>query len=270
MIRPDELRAIRDGGIDLAFRRWDRPRVRVGARMRTAVGLVEVTSVERVALSRLTADDARRAGAASLAALRSALAHRTDRPVFRVGLRHAGPDPREALREQVPDADEVAALREWLDRLDRAATAGPWTRDTLRIIDRSPGVRAPDLAAELGRPTAEFKRDVRKLKERGLTQSLDIGYRLSPRGAAVLGVPSSGPTRRPEPRCRGSAPRPPGRSPPRASPRSSTWPSRPRPTCSRCTASGRTRCEPCARPWPPAVEASAPVPNHVTLDTRPR
>ena len=192
MIRPDELRAIRDGGIDLAFRRWDRPRVRVGTRMRTAVGLVEVTSVERVALSRLTADDARRAGAASLAALRSALAHRTDRPVFRVGLRHAGPDPREALREQVPDADEVAALREWLDRLDRAATAGPWTRDTLRIIDRSPGVRAPDLAAELGRPTAEFKRDVRKLKERGLTQSLDIGYRLSPRGAAVLGVPSSG------------------------------------------------------------------------------
>ncbi len=189
MIRPDELRAIRDGELDLAFRRWDRPRVKVGTRMRTAVGLIEVTSVEQVAPSRLTADDARRAGAASVSALREALAHRTDRPVFRVGLRHAGPDPREALRDQVPDDAEVAALQAWLDRLDNAAATGPWTRETLRIIDHSPAVRAPDLAAELGRETAEFKRDVRKLKERGLTQSLDVGYRLSPRGAAVLGVP---------------------------------------------------------------------------------
>jgi hypothetical protein len=73
MIRPDELRSIRDGEIDLAFRRWDRPRVKVGTRMRTAVGLVEVTSVEQVAPSRLTADDARRAGAASVASLREAL-----------------------------------------------------------------------------------------------------------------------------------------------------------------------------------------------------
>lgn len=202
MIRPDELRAIRDGAIDLAFRRWDRPRVKVGTRLRTAVGLVEVTSVEQVAPSRLTTDDARRAGADSVAALREALAHRPDRPVFRVGLRHAGPDPREALREQVPDADEVATLRAWLDRLDRSAAIGPWTRATLAIIDRSPGVRAPDLAAELGRDTPEFKRDVRKLKERGLTQSLDVGYRLSPRGAAVLGVEvrDDGPSGTPLPR----------------------------------------------------------------------
>src|SRR5689334_23240825 len=125
MIRPDELRAIRDGAIDLAFRRWDRPRVKVGTRLRTAVGLVEVTSVEQVAPSRLTAEDARRAGAASVAALRGALEHRTDRPVFRVGLRHAGPDPREALRDQVPDDAEVTALRAWLDRLDGSAAIGP-------------------------------------------------------------------------------------------------------------------------------------------------
>ena len=32
-----------------------------------------------------------------------------------------------------------------------------------------------------------FKIDVRKLKELGLTESLDIGYRISPRGLAVLG-----------------------------------------------------------------------------------
>ena len=48
MIRPAELAAIKAGTIDLAFRRWARPRVVVGTRLRTSVGLVEVTSVEQV------------------------------------------------------------------------------------------------------------------------------------------------------------------------------------------------------------------------------
>ena len=202
MIRPAELSAIRDGEVDLAFRRWERPRVRVGTRLRTAVGLLEVTSVDQVPLSALRAEDARRAGAGSLAALRKALDHHPERPVFRVGLRHAGADPRESLRERVPDEEEIAQLREWLDRLDRSSREGPWTRDTLEIIDRSPGVRAPDLAAELGRETLEFKRDVRKLKEKGLTESLAIGYRLSPRGEAVLD--HGGPARQRPPRPEGT------------------------------------------------------------------
>jgi ribosomal protein S19E (S16A) len=47
-------------------------------------------------------------------------------------------------------------------------------------------VRAGDLADSLGRETPPFKVDVRKLKEMGLTESLEVGYRLSPRGRAVL------------------------------------------------------------------------------------
>ena len=186
MIRPAELDAIRDGEIDLAFRRWDRARVKVGTRLRTAVGLLEVTSVEQVSLSALRADDARRAGAVSLAALKRALSVRTSGRVFRVGLRYGGPDPRDSLREALPGPDEVAHILAGLDRLDAASPIGPWTRATLRSIDANPEVRAPELAAQLNRPTAEFKRDVRKLKERGLTESLAIGYRLSPRGEAVL------------------------------------------------------------------------------------
>ncbi|NYD32289.1 hypothetical protein [Nocardioides kongjuensis] len=186
MMRPAELEGVRAGTVDLAFRRWDRPRVKVGTRLRTAVGVVEVTSVEEVALSRLRAEDARRAGAASLTALKDALAARADRPVFRVGLRYGGTDPRETLRATVPDTTEIRTILAGLDRLDAASAIGPWTRTTLRIIDRNPEVRAPDLAAELGRETPDFKKDVRKLKERGLTESLAIGYRLSLRGEAVL------------------------------------------------------------------------------------
>jgi len=160
--------------------------VRVGTQLRTAVGLIEVTSVEQVAPSHLRAEDARRSGASSLEALKDALSVRADRPVFRVGLRHAGRDPREVLRETLPRAEEIPEILTGLDRLDSASSIGPWTRTTLRLIDAHPEVRAPELAAQVGRPTVEFKRDVRKLKERGLTESLAIGYRLSPRGEAVL------------------------------------------------------------------------------------
>ncbi|SNY55466.1 hypothetical protein [Paractinoplanes atraurantiacus] len=201
-MRPAELAAIRAGDIDLAFRRWERPRVKPGTRMRTAVGLVEITSVDRVPVRTLTAADARRAGAASLTALRQGLDRlHADRPVYRIGLKYAGADPRQALREAVPDAAETETIAAWLDRLDRASPTGPWTRATLLLIDELPATRAPELAERMGRDTPSFKQNVRKLKERGLTESLDIGYRLSPRGAAVLdheGHPRAG-RDRPEP-----------------------------------------------------------------------
>jgi len=194
MIRPAELAAIKGGTVDLAFRRWAKPRVVVGTRMRTAVGLLEVTSVEKA--GRITAEDARRAGAASLTALKAALAARPDDPVWRIGVAYAGPDPREALREQVPDHSEIAEIMARLERLDTSSAYGAWTRATLDLIDLNPTVRAPDLAAQVGRETADFKKDVRKLKELGLTESLDIGYLLSPRGRAVVDAGLSTPRER--------------------------------------------------------------------------
>jgi predicted transcriptional regulator len=56
----------------------------------------------------------------------------------------------------------------------------------LELIEARPATRAPDLAASLGRETQPFKTDVRKLKNLGLTISLERGYRLSPRGEAYL------------------------------------------------------------------------------------
>ena len=40
--------------------------------------------------------------------------------------------------------------------------------------------------ASAGSEPLLFKRRVRQLKELGLTESLEVGYRLSPRGADVL------------------------------------------------------------------------------------
>ena len=190
LIRPVELEAIKRGEIDLAFRRWDRPRLLPGTKMRTKVGLVEITAVDRVPASGITADDARRAGSPTRAALLALLEPRGDRPkhpIWRVGLRYAGEDPRIALRSSAElTDDERAQLHARLDRLDASSRHGAWTRDVLALIASNPARRAPDLAELRGLETVVFKRDVRKLKELGLTESLDVGYRISPRGQSLL------------------------------------------------------------------------------------
>jgi hypothetical protein len=98
-----------------------------------------------------------------------------------------GPDPREELAAQSSlSASDLADLRARLERFDELSHHGPWTTETLRLIESSPATRAADLAASVGRETAPFKLDVRKLKNLGLTYSLEVGYRLTPRGAAYL------------------------------------------------------------------------------------
>ena len=97
------------------------------------------------------------------------------------------PDPRaELARHDDLDADELATITRRLERLDRAAAAGPWTATVLRRLAAHPDRRAGDLAAMLGRETAPFQLAVRKLKNLGLTLSQPIGYQLSPRGTAYL------------------------------------------------------------------------------------
>jgi hypothetical protein len=183
LIRRPVLDAIAAGTVTCVFRRWDRPRVRVGGTQRTQVGVLEITSVDPVDEAGLTPEDAGAAGFADLTALQRA--QRGDGVLYRIGLRLAGPDPRVALREKrrLSKADR-AEIDTRLARMDRTAPHGPWTAAVLELIAENPGVRAPDLAARMGRETLPFKRDVRKLKELGLTESLEVGYRLSPRGRA--------------------------------------------------------------------------------------
>jgi DNA-binding MarR family transcriptional regulator len=56
----------------------------------------------------------------------------------------------------------------------------------LHAIASQPAVVSTTLAEQLGMERPAFKLNVRKLKALGLTESLDVGYRLSPRGRALL------------------------------------------------------------------------------------
>jgi hypothetical protein len=177
-----------DGTVTLAFRRWRRPAARAGSVHQTPAGLLRIEAVEPVAERDITEADARRAGFADLAALLAEQRRHTgDGELYRIELRPAGPDPRAALRERTDlDEDELAGVLARLARMDARSSHGQWTEVTLRLIAERPATRAADLAAGLGRERLPFKADVRKLKALGLTQSLDVGYRLSPRGRTVL------------------------------------------------------------------------------------
>jgi hypothetical protein len=174
LFRRRQLDEIAAGTVTLAFRRWERARVKPGTRLRTAVGVVAVEAVDEV--EDVSEAEARRAGVASRA---EAMAQQRPGRLYRIELRFDGPDPRIALRAGEPTPED-------LRRLERM---GPWAYEVLRAIAERPGVRAADLAAEFGREKRPFKADVRKLKELGLTESLPTGYRLSPRGRAALESP---------------------------------------------------------------------------------
>ena len=189
LFRQPFLDGIAAGRITLAFRKWRRPSVRAGGTLHTPAGLLAIEEVAAAADSALTPSAARRAGYASLGELRADLDAQRAGTLYRIRFRRAGDDPRIALREQGDlSSAECHALRRKLARLDSASSAGPWTAAVLRCIAAHPATRAADLNAKLrlGLDLAAFKLNVRKLKNLGLTESLGTGYRISPRGRAML------------------------------------------------------------------------------------
>lgn len=180
------LRGLADGRVGCTYRRWEVVRPKVGSRFTTSAGVVEVTSITPADQQLLTELDAADAGFDSVAELIKWSSAKGQGDLYRVGIVLAGPDPRVALRgADELDSGDVAALNTKLDRMDRAAEQ-PWTRETLRQIQRLPGVVSTELAAEVGQERHAYKLRVRRLKALGLTESLERGYRLSPRAGAYL------------------------------------------------------------------------------------
>jgi hypothetical protein len=167
-----------DGTVTVALRRWKRPSVKVGGTLQTPGGLLAIDEVRPVEPEDVTVEDAVAAG---FSEPRAALARlRPDGQLYRVRFHRICDDPRIELRQRTDlDEAEVAELLRIIDRL-------PWAIPVLRLIADNPGVVSTDLAPLMGMDRQPFKQRVRRLKAFGLTESLNVGYRLSPRGAAVL------------------------------------------------------------------------------------
>ncbi|MET9268305.1 hypothetical protein [Kribbella sp. NPDC003557] len=181
---------VASGQITVAYRRWAEPRVVEGRIYRTNAGRIEIDSIRQVNPDLIADGDAdlEPADRRNARDVRRRLRGDESLPTFLIRFHLVeGPDPREELAAQTElSPDDLDDLRARLGHFDELSHHGAWTLETLRLIQTRPATRAADLAAAVGRETAPFKLDVRKLKNLGLTYSLEVGYRLSPRGAAYL------------------------------------------------------------------------------------
>ena len=177
------LKSIASGEITLAFRRWDKPLAKTGGRQRTSVGELSIESVTEIQAEEVTDAYARAAGYASRTAMFAEPVFDGAAPLWRIAFSlHA--DPRIALRNSVPTGADLDDLLKRLDAKKARSDFDPFSY--LDLIADNEARRAPDLAAMLKLETKVFKRQVRQLKELGLTESLSVGYRVSPRGHAIL------------------------------------------------------------------------------------
>ncbi len=179
---------IAGGSVTLVLRRWDAPRAKAGGTQRTPAGTIRIDHVaQHPGTYRVSAAQARAAGYPDAAAAQAELDRRAARHTYLITVSYLAPDERPALAaDDGLSPEDAAAIDARLDRWDAASSDGAWTRRYLEIIGANEAVRAPDLAAGVGLDVPRFKRRVRQLKGLGLTISLDVGYRLSPRGRAYL------------------------------------------------------------------------------------
>jgi hypothetical protein len=197
----DVWAGLADGSVAVAFRRWKRPGVKAGGTLLSPGGLLAIDAVEPIDPEDVSDEDARAAGHAGAEAALASL--RPDGQLYRVRFHRIGEDPTIELRRRtVFDGAELSELIRTVNRL-------PWAEPVLRLISHNPGVVSTELAAQVGLDRAPFKQRVRRLKALGLTESLDVGYRLSPRGTALLSHLGAGPDVAPGPTgAAGSAPGP--------------------------------------------------------------
>lgn len=186
LFRTTDLKAIVEGRRTLAFRRWKRPTAKAGGTVKTQLGLVGIDSIEEIDPASLSEAEALEAGYKNLEQL-NAMFDAQEGTCYRIRLHYAGPDTRESLADKSEiTPEERAKIAARLARLDASSEVGPWTAQTLQLIADHPALVARELCKLAGRERDPFKEDVRKLKALGLTISLEVGYRLSPRGETYL------------------------------------------------------------------------------------
>jgi hypothetical protein len=186
LIKDEVLERIKSGEITVLFKRWSRPGAKTGGTQMTQGGVVAIDSVDVVSENDISDADARSAGYESASNLLEHLNYRDD-PIYRIGVHFAGADPRIALRSSDELSDEeLGGILAKLEKMDSSSKTGSWTMSYLEVIEAMPATYSGLLANYIGVEKDEFKPRVRKLKALGLTESLEVGYKLSPRGIKVL------------------------------------------------------------------------------------
>ena len=178
---------IKSKKLETAIRKWTRPTVKENGTLITAAGQLRITSVKKIKYNEITDKEIIEAGYANRKELDRELDRKTVGEIYRIKFKLEGDDPRIKLREHEDLSDvELDTLRKKFQALDARSKIKGWPLRILEAIDKEPGVLAIQQAKKLGYEKMWFKLHVRKLKNLGLTISLERGYKISPRGKAFL------------------------------------------------------------------------------------
>ncbi len=181
------LTLIADGTVNIAFRKWKKPTVKTNGTLITPIGQLKILEVQQIDYSLITENEANAAGYQSQQELDKELSAKTEGDLYKITFELLGDDPRIALRETNEiSEEEFSKIKNKLERMDSSGPIKGWTLKVLNSIKDHPEKRAGDLAEDLGYDKMWLKPSIRKLKGMGLTISLPVGYKLSPRGKEVL------------------------------------------------------------------------------------
>jgi hypothetical protein len=178
---------IKAGKIETAFRKWTRPTVKEMGTLITAVGQLRINSVKKINYNAITDREILEAGYASRKELDEELSFKSVGEIYRIKFKLEGEDPRIELRQHDDlSGVELDALQKKLEALDARSQIKGWPLRILQAVNKEPGLLAVQYASKLGYEKMWFKLHIRKLKNLGLTISLERGYEISPRGKVFL------------------------------------------------------------------------------------
>ncbi len=204
---PSELiPGVRDGRVTMQFGLWKRPRVVAGrVYVIKGLGVVRVTAVEKINLSRLTPWEAEASGAKDVAQLRAWLkdenpnADPTRDDGYRVRFRYLGPET-DVGDAEAAEGEAAAEAEEEPEGVASAVPAKPippdlmkwveskeWRRMHLNLLSSGVWRNADDMSAEIEIDSATTRRRMGDLRKRGLvTSHRHHGYRITPEGQGAL------------------------------------------------------------------------------------
>ncbi len=185
LFRKDILDKIFHGEIKAAYRMWKKPTVKAGGTLRTPKGVLKIKTLKKIEKADIRPHHIQHAGYATFEELLEEIGTHKTGTLYHITFEKGPKDPRKKLQTTKLTAKAADRLALELGKMDLRHKK-PWTTLFLKTIDQHPGKPAELLAKKVKWEKLKFKSYVRKLKEKGLTISLETGYKLSPRGKAYL------------------------------------------------------------------------------------
>ena len=140
LIKLNVLEAIKNGKIDLQFRRWKRRSVKPGGTLKTRVGILAIGEITPIRAEDVSERDAQRAGFADVPAFLLWLDTMKPGDLDRIEISYQGEDPLIALRNNAAlSPQELSDAAKALDKLDVQSSLPGSATTTMNLIAAEPG-----------------------------------------------------------------------------------------------------------------------------------